>query len=75
MIFQSLIFILRVGVWEAAKWVAKIRDKTCSACSGSVILKTNMTGGHFGEGGLYGQCEETAYDYAFLLKTIGMFEQ
>ncbi|XP_060669574.1 uncharacterized protein LOC107429092 [Ziziphus jujuba] len=65
----------RVGVWEAAKWVAKIRDKTCSACSGSVILKTNMTGGHFGEGGLYGQCEETAYDYAFLLKTIRMFEQ
>lgn len=52
--------------------MAKVRDKTCSACSGSVILKTNMTGGHFGEGGLYGQCEETAYDYAFLLKTIGI---
>jgi protease II len=31
-----------------------------------------MTGGHFGEGGRYGQCEETAYDYAFLMKVLGM---
>lgn len=61
----------RVGVWEAAKWVAKVRDRMCSACSHSVILKTNMTGGHFGEGGRYSQCEETAYDYAFLIKVCG----
>uniref|UniRef100_A0A6M2EZC5 Prolyl endopeptidase n=1 Tax=Populus davidiana TaxID=266767 RepID=A0A6M2EZC5_9ROSI len=61
----------RVGVWEAAKWVARTRDISCSHCSRSVILKTNMTGGHFGEGGCYSQCEETAYDYAFLMKTIG----
>ncbi|XP_061976902.1 uncharacterized protein LOC133698042 [Populus nigra] len=61
----------RVGVWEAAKWVARTRDIACSHCSRSVILKTNMTGGHFGEGGCYSQCEETAYDYAFLMKTIG----
>ncbi|KAH9772229.1 prolyl oligopeptidase family protein [Citrus sinensis] len=37
----------------------------------SVILKTNTTGGHFGEGGRYSQCEETAYDYAFLMKICG----
>ncbi|XP_023550805.1 uncharacterized protein LOC111808835, partial [Cucurbita pepo subsp. pepo] len=61
----------RVGVWEAAKWVAKIRDTTCCRCSTSAILKTNMVGGHFGEGGLYGGCEETAYDYAFLIKVLG----
>ncbi|XP_048228684.1 protease 2 isoform X3 [Ricinus communis] len=61
----------RVGIWEAAKWVAKIRDSTCFSCSSSVILKTNMAGGHFGEGGYYSQCEETAYDYAFLMKIIG----
>ncbi|XP_022149039.1 uncharacterized protein LOC111017556 [Momordica charantia] len=61
----------RVGVWEAAKWVAKIRDTTCSRCSTSAILKTNMLGGHFGEGGLYGGCEETAYEYAFLIKVLG----
>ncbi|XP_021912299.1 uncharacterized protein LOC110826029 isoform X3 [Carica papaya] len=61
----------RVGVWEAAKWVAKVRDSTCSSCSGSVILKTNMSGGHFGEGGRFAQSEETAYDYAFLMKVLG----
>ncbi|AEE34876.1 Prolyl oligopeptidase family protein [Arabidopsis thaliana] len=61
----------RVGVWEGAKWVAKIRDSTCHDCSRAVILKTNMNGGHFGEGGRYAQCEETAFDYAFLLKVMG----
>ncbi|KAF2282934.1 hypothetical protein GH714_043251 [Hevea brasiliensis] len=62
----------RVGVWEAAKWVARIRDSTCSSCSCSVILKTNMAGGHFGEGGYHSKCEETAYDYAFLMKVRGL---
>ncbi|XP_059317125.1 uncharacterized protein LOC132067806 isoform X2 [Lycium ferocissimum] len=61
----------RVGVWEAAKWVAKIRDKTCTRCSSSVILQTNMSGGHFGEGGRFGQCEEAAHEYAFLMKVLG----
>ncbi|XP_052198728.1 uncharacterized protein LOC127805924 isoform X1 [Diospyros lotus] len=61
----------RVGVWEAAKWVAKVRDITCSACASSVILKTNMSGGHFGEGGRFGLCEEAAYEYAFLMKAVG----
>ncbi|KAK6931380.1 Peptidase S9, prolyl oligopeptidase, catalytic domain [Dillenia turbinata] len=63
----------RVGVWEPAKWVAKVRDSTCSSCSHSVILKTKMTGGHFSEGGRFGQCKEAAFDYAFLLKSLGNF--
>ncbi|MEI4850583.1 hypothetical protein Q8G46_28400, partial [Klebsiella pneumoniae] len=46
----------RVGVWEAAKWVAKVRDNACPKCCQSVTLKTNMSGGHFGEGGRFGQC-------------------
>ncbi|GAA0139791.1 serine protease [Lithospermum erythrorhizon] len=54
----------RVSIWEAAKWVAKVRDLTCRNCSSSVILRTNMTGGHFGEGGRSGQCEEAAFDAA-----------
>ncbi|KAI3719320.1 hypothetical protein L6452_20217 [Arctium lappa] len=60
----------RVGVWEAAKYVARIRETTCSNCSPLVILKTNMSGGHFGEGGRSGQCEELAYEYAFLMKVM-----
>lgn len=68
-------FVLRVGVWEAAKWVAKVRDKACSRCCGSVILQTDMNGGHFGEGGRLGHCEEAAYEYAFLMKALGGFQR
>ncbi|CAJ1931809.1 unnamed protein product [Sphenostylis stenocarpa] len=67
-----LTFILRVGVWEGAKWVAKVRDITCHHCSHTVIMKTSMIGGHFGEGGRYAQCDETAYEYAFLMKAFGI---
>ncbi|XP_054825591.1 uncharacterized protein LOC129323066 isoform X1 [Prosopis cineraria] len=62
----------RVGVWEGAKWVAKVRDRTCYNCSRAVIMKTSMVGGHFGEGGHYGQCDEAAYEYAFLMKAFGI---
>ncbi|CAD6224538.1 unnamed protein product [Miscanthus lutarioriparius] len=60
----------RVGVWEAAKWVAKVRDVTCRSCSQSVILKTNMQSGHFGEGGRFMPCDETAFEYTFLMKAL-----
>lgn len=33
-----------------------------------------MAGGHFGEGGRYRQCEVAAYDYAFLIKAMGMLK-
>ncbi|KAF3518001.1 hypothetical protein DY000_02063401 [Brassica cretica] len=69
--FPSMLVTASVGVWEGAKWVAKIRESTCHDCSRTVILKTNMSGGHFGEGGRYAQCEETAFDYAFLIKVMG----
>lgn len=52
----------------------KVRESTCPRCSCSVILKTNMAGGHFGEGGRYAQCEEAAYDYAFLFKAMGLLK-
>ncbi|XP_075483481.1 uncharacterized protein LOC142523653 [Primulina tabacum] len=65
----------RVGVWEAAKWVAKIRDTACSSCSSSVILQTNMNGGHFRDCGRFAHCSETAYEYAFLLKVMGVLNQ
>ncbi|CDY33560.1 BnaC06g29920D [Brassica napus] len=68
--FPSMLVTASVGVWEGAKWVAKIRESTCHDCSRTVILKTNMSGGHFGEGGRYAQCEETAFDYAFLIKVM-----
>ncbi|PIN12834.1 Oligopeptidase B [Handroanthus impetiginosus] len=67
--------ILRVGVWEAAKWVAKMRDTACSSCSSAVILRTNINGGHFQEGGRFTHCWETAYEYAYLMKVVGATEE
>lgn len=51
-----------------------MREKTCRTCSRSVILKTNMNGGHFGEGGRYIHCDDTAFEYAFLIKAFGMLD-
>lgn len=51
--------------------MARVRDVACSTCSSSVILRSNMSGGHFGEGGRFGHCEEIAHEYAFLLKALG----
>lgn len=31
-----------------------------------------MDRGHFSEGGRFGHCEETAYEYAFLIKSLGI---
>ncbi|MQM17204.1 hypothetical protein Taro_050173, partial [Colocasia esculenta] len=64
----------RVGVWEAAKWVARVRDNSCLTCSQMIILRTNMTGGHFLEGGRFKQCEDAAEEYAFLIKAVGMLD-
>ncbi|KAK1272661.1 hypothetical protein QJS04_geneDACA016534 [Acorus gramineus] len=65
----------RVGIWEATKWVAKVRDITCPNCARSVILKVNMNSGHFSEGGLFKHCEDTAFKYAFLIKAMGMLDE
>jgi oligopeptidase B len=56
----------RVSYWEAAKWVARIRE---TAVDGPMLLlKTNMGAGHFGASGRYERIRETAFEYAFLLK-------
>ncbi|KAK8950209.1 hypothetical protein KSP40_PGU013767 [Platanthera guangdongensis] len=65
----------RVGVWEAAKWVARVREKTCRICSRSIILKTSMIGGHFGEGGRYSHIDDTAFEFAFLIKSMGLLDK
>jgi oligopeptidase B len=59
----------RVSYWEPAKWVAKLR--ALKTDSNLLLLKTDMGSGHFGPSGRYEGIKEVAFDYAFLLRTIG----
>lgn len=56
----------RVTYWEPAKWVAKLRvTKTDDQI---LLLRTNMSSGHFGKSGRYAALEDLARSYAFALK-------
>jgi oligopeptidase B len=62
----------RVSYWEPAKWVAKLR--TLKKDNNPLLLKTVMQGGHFGPSGRYEQIRETAFEYAFLFRILGIAE-
>ena len=58
----------RVGYWEPAKWVARLR--ALKTGGGLLLLKTNMGAGHGGASGRYDRIKDTAFDYAFLIDSV-----
>ncbi|MCM3757300.1 S9 family peptidase [Sporosarcina aquimarina] len=58
----------RVGYWEPAKWVARMRELKTD--DNILVMKTNMGAGHFGESGRFNQLKEVAALYAFVLDKI-----
>ena len=60
----------QVMYWEPAKYVAKLR--AVKTDKNPLVFKINMAGGHGGSSGRYDRLRETAFDYAFVLKTLGM---
>jgi len=58
----------RVTYWEAAKWVA--RHRATRRDDEMLLLKTNMSSGHFGETGRYGRLADTARNQAFAIKVL-----
>jgi oligopeptidase B len=59
----------QVMYWEPAKWVAKLRATKTD--TNPLLFKINMDpAGHGGRSGRYDRLHETAYDYAFLVRTL-----
>ena len=58
--------------WEAAKYVARMRALKTDA--NPLLLVTNMAAGHSGASGRYDSLRELAFEYAFVLRQMGITE-
>jgi oligopeptidase B len=61
----------QVMYWEPAKYVAKLR--TLKTDTNELLLKTKMDpAGHGGASGRYDRLKDTAFEYAWMLKQVGL---
>jgi oligopeptidase B len=60
----------QVMYWEPAKYVAKLR--TLKTDRNPLLLRTNMAAGHGGASGRYDYLREVAFEYAFILRQLGI---
>ncbi len=67
---KTSLYDSQVMYWEPAKYVAKLR--TLHTGIHPILLHTNMTAGHGGASGRYDYLKEIAFDYAFLLRELGV---
>jgi oligopeptidase B len=67
---KTSLYDSQVMYWEPAKYVAKMR--TVKQNDLPLLLVTNMEAGHGGASGRYDYLKEIAFDYAFLLRELGL---
>ena len=70
MLVKTSLYDSQVMYWEPAKYVAKLR--TLKTDHNALLLVTNMQAGHGGASGRYDYLKEIAFDYAFLLRELGV---
>jgi oligopeptidase B len=70
MLVKTSLYDSQVMYWEPAKYVAKLR--TLKTDQNPLLLVTNMQAGHGGASGRYDYLKEIAFDYAFLLRELGI---
>jgi oligopeptidase B len=58
----------RVQYWEAAKWVARLRN--CKTDDNLLLLKTELGAGHGGMSGRYQGLRDVALEYGFIFKVL-----
>ncbi|MGI4852568.1 MAG: S9 family peptidase [Janthinobacterium lividum] len=61
----------QVMYWEPAKFVAKLRTLKTNSDQ-PLLLHVNMDAGHGGASGRYDHLRESAMDYAFILRELGI---
>ncbi|HLY39755.1 MAG TPA: S9 family peptidase [Terracidiphilus sp.] len=72
LLVKTSLYDSQVMYWEPAKYVAKIR--TLKTDTNPLLLVTNMQAGHGGASGRYDYLKEIAFDYAFLLRELGLVD-
>ena len=60
----------RVTYWEPAKWTAKMRHRKTD--DNLLVMRINMSAGHFANSGRYGRLLDIAEEYAFILTAHGI---
>ena len=60
----------RVGFWEPAKWVARLRQRNTG--TNRILLKMEMGAGHGGPTGRYSVWRDEAFVLAFILTSVGI---
>ncbi|MFT6407568.1 MAG: oligopeptidase B, partial [Arenicella sp.] len=60
----------RVTYWEPAKWTARMRELKTD--DNLLVMRINMSAGHFSNSGRYGRLKDYAEEYAFMFLAHGM---
>lgn len=70
MLVKTSLYDSQVMYWEPAKYVAKLRR--LKSDTNPLLLHINMTAGHGGASGRYDYLKEIAFDYAFIIRQLGV---